>query len=379
MRLIVRFLLAMFVVSVSTGAVADPPNGYSGPLRMLAVGDSITENNTTEPGRRSWVFPFQENLSVCSTDWEMVGRDSSPYATYRGETGLSAKRFAVGGFNTSGVLAWANDLEDNPENPFVSVPDIVIYYLGLNNTLGGGWTSDSKGYNPPMGSNFADLWESDTQAFINLVRTYNSNVSVVIIKLQNTDPDTATINSRIDGFAAANSTANSTIYVAPAPVFVSGDLFDNHHPSPAGAQKLANIASDAVIPILQANGKCGGAEPEPEPELEKKIVLSGEYKIRDNDTVSARTRDSFILYSAFPFAYGVDLDSVRVAAALNVAVNPEYNGTTNDKQYVITEEDLTEGSIDALLPDTDYWLVGHIDNGDGTHNLVVRTIQITLE
>ena len=232
-----------------------------GPANIVAVGDSITEQNASGTTRYSWIFPLQDQLNAtCSGGYQIAGKDSSPYTGYIGPSGYSLKRIAVGGFNTSGILNW---MEAEPPAFGASVPDYVLYYLGVNNTWGGGWTSDNKGYNPTMGSDWLDRWEDDTTDIIALARAANPDVTFVIIAIQDMDGINAThktnfdaINTRAATLASSLTTAQSPVLTTAQPDFVQADLYDNVHPVESGAIKIATTAYDVIQPLLNGEGRC---------------------------------------------------------------------------------------------------------------------------
>lgn len=229
--------------------------------KIVLVGDSILEQNAKGTTRYSWSFPLQDKLnSTCAGDYEIVGKSRSPYTGYTGPSGYDLDRIAAGGFNTSGILNW---MYSEPPAYGPTPPDYVVYYLGVNNALGGGWTTDALGYNQEVSDGGKMEWRNDTKEMIALARDVNPNVTFIIVLLQDMDGINASYKAKFDAInsvaasvAEYNSTANSPIYVTTQPKFNSADLYDGVHPVKSGATKIATSAYNVLFPRLNADGYC---------------------------------------------------------------------------------------------------------------------------
>ncbi|MDX2024076.1 MAG: hypothetical protein SF187_27800 [Deltaproteobacteria bacterium] len=226
---------SMFAVS---SAVTPPAAG--GPLRIVIIGDSITEQVA------SWIHPFQQNLMSAGCAFELIGYERSPYnGAYVAPAGLSARRIAAGGFSSRGIRNWI----DANGRQFGGVPDLLIEYLGVNNVYGG--FLDGK-YNPDVKADAAGAYVTDTKEILGWARLQNPRVAAFLMKIQ--DNLLAQIGVAIEQVVKEASTAASVVQsVVPASGVSRGT---DVHPDAAGAARLATPISEAVIAFMKNAGRC---------------------------------------------------------------------------------------------------------------------------
>jgi lysophospholipase L1-like esterase len=221
-----------------TNSGGTPTTGIAKPARILAVGDSITEQ------KDSWIFPMQDKLKVAGCEYAMIGYAMSPYnGAYATRPGYGSKRIAAGGFSTRGILNLIK------EKGLPDTPDVFLEYLGVNNVYGG--FIDGK-YNPNVSGDPSGSYIQDTKAFIAMVRAKNPRAIFVLMKLQNNQ--FSDIDKAIDSLVKSESKPESPVVSSMGATGV--DTVDGIHPSAAGATKLAGPVSTVLVDLLKQAGVC---------------------------------------------------------------------------------------------------------------------------
>ena len=249
-----RLIAVLFVLALVS---ADLPGvlGFSTdrasattPIRILPLGDSITEGRSNSQLSPTYRFYLWELLEGAGANVDFVGsrfgvQDSGnlPSGTFdpggdwdkdhEGHQGWTADNLLNGLHAGDGnITEWMTDFN----------PDIVLLHAGTND--------------------IAITGDSDTQiladltALINEIRVQNPNVTIVMSNLIGSANPTwnARINSlnpKLPGLASSLSTAQSPILFsdANAGFNINTMLVDNLHPNPLGQRHLADAFGETLL------------------------------------------------------------------------------------------------------------------------------------
>ena len=205
-----------------------------GPLRIMPLGDSITEAETGHNSYRRTLW-VRLNKAGCSVD--LVGS----------KTGVSR------GSRDSGSVSPPNrDFDQNHEGywdytvdqliPRVaglvdrSAPDVVLVHLGTNDVLRG---------------QGADGVAQEIGNLIDAIREGKPDTYILLAKIIPAGPDvagTAVLNQTIDQVAASRNRSSSPVSVVnQASGYAVADNYDGIHPAPSGEAKLGNRWAEAIL------------------------------------------------------------------------------------------------------------------------------------
>ena len=225
------FSLILFFTQAATAA----------PVRILPLGDSITDGNGFNNPDSSYRDELYSLLTSGSYDFEFVGNESSTFGSitlkHEGHPGLRADEI------DSGINTWYDSIG--------GVIDIVLLHAGTNDIL------QSQGTDANT--------QSDIEAIILKLQTKNPNIIILvanIIPVNNPD-EAISLNALLDTtWASTYSTTTSSVlivdhntgFVIPTD-YSPIDLPDYIHPSQSGEDKMANKWLDALtqLPIIQAS------------------------------------------------------------------------------------------------------------------------------
>jgi lysophospholipase L1-like esterase len=222
-------LLAAIVVAI-VGAlsflVAGPARSAATPVRIMALGDSITAG----PG--CWRAMLWNQLQTTGfTNIDFVGSVSDGGGCNPGYA-YDFDHEGHGGFAATGIA------DNNQLPPWLDAarPDIVLMHLGTNDMWGGFIPTATK-----------------LAAFTKLVgqmRTNNPNMRIIVAQIipmsqaacATCPADVVALNNALPGWAAGLTTAQSPIVVADlwTGFDAVADTVDGVHPNTAGFQKMAN-------------------------------------------------------------------------------------------------------------------------------------------
>ena len=217
------------------------------PLRIMAVGDSITE------GRRSTSYrqQFVNLMNNSSCNYEMVGSLQENFPA----TGFESNHEGYSAHTTDHFLTGNNSGRLN--NPGISVmmathtPDVVMVHLGSNDI-----------FQEPNDGNSVANTIADLDTLISLILNANPNATVLlanVIPWYNLN-DSTNISARITqlsgaivAYLQANNRPNVRFVNVTAgytPALMQTDLI---HPNAAGDAHIAN----AFFNALDNSGRCG--------------------------------------------------------------------------------------------------------------------------
>ena len=205
-----------------------------GPLRIMPLGDSITEGET---GHNSYRRVLWQRLNGAGCSANLVGSKSG---VSRGSRDSGSVNPPNADFDLDHEGYW--DYSVNELIPRVgglvgqAQPDVVLIHLGTNDVLNG---QSAGGVAQELGG------------LIDAIRAGKPDTHILLAKIIPAAPDpsgTAALNRLIDGIASGRSNANSPIAVVnQASGYSTGDNYDGVHPGPGGETKLGNRWADALL------------------------------------------------------------------------------------------------------------------------------------
>lgn len=249
------FLVFFFTVSFLEAG----EKGDSRPLRILCLGDSITQSSVESCGYR---YSLWKKLIDHHMEFDLIGsmnkrvteEPGSDCPPYKGQT-----------FDPDheGHWAWrADDILSGPMPGLPSesgkgflaewlkgyTPDIVLLHLGHN---------DAGHSEPP------EQMAGELKQIIRMLQADNAQVSILLAKvIPSGNPvwnaKLNVLNAEMEGIAADTRTSSSAVVVID---FSTGfnpleDTIDGTHPNETGSEKMAEIWFDGIQKVL-ANSKSG--------------------------------------------------------------------------------------------------------------------------
>lgn len=196
--------------SSTTTTTTQPP---AGPLRIMPIGDSITEGN---PVANTYRF-YLSNAYGTSVD--LVGSKSGAFGGSPPDGGFDQDHQAYWGWRADEVapqVDWAAD---------VYVPDVGLIHLGTNDLL----------QQQDVASTIADI-----RSTINHLRDANPNVDVFVAQILKCSCYGLRdhLNDAIFGLASEMNTSQSRVVSVWMDNIEYGDLHDGIHPSNTGSEKM---------------------------------------------------------------------------------------------------------------------------------------------
>ena len=217
----------------------------SDPVRILCVGDSITQGGKEKRTEYTYRYPLQKMLRAEGVSFDFIGSQHAglqPKATWPDiAPGIPFDPDHEGyyGHKTAEALrkveaAWT------AASP---APDIVLIHLGTN---------DQK--NPP----YVDTVQAPLREFIVFLRTKNPHVAVLLGHLNfNHSEGASAIRPLIESLATELNTVESPVRTVAHykgwqenPKAPDPDTFDWAHPNVQGQQKMAANWFAAIKPLL---------------------------------------------------------------------------------------------------------------------------------
>jgi hypothetical protein len=228
-------------------ACAAGPEGSAGPVRIMLVGDSVTQGSA---GDWTWRYRLWEHLR--DDDVDFVGPDQAVAGPPPSPPTLD---YADPDFDRDHAARWGKSFEDINWTVTHLVdtfgPDVVVELLGVNDALWRGLP--------------ASAMLDQAEDFVRKAQAADPGVDVVLGELpQLWVPAVPGYNAGLAGIADRLGTEGSRVVVAPAPDdFVQGvDTYDPVHPSASGEVKIAAAVADALAGL-----GIGSPYPRPLPEV----------------------------------------------------------------------------------------------------------------
>jgi lysophospholipase L1-like esterase len=207
-------------------------SGVDGPVRIMAIGDSITAGPYYRPH-------LVRALSEAGCEVDFVGTFNGIGGEPPGDLdSLDLDHQAVGGA-TSGEIAeqmsgWLDELDPS------SVPDVALVYLGINDF-------------------YRDISRSETiaeiESIIGDLREANQSIHVQVAQVMPAvaiEEGVAALNAELAALARGLDTARSPVEVVDLSTGfdVESDLLDGVHPNDDAARRLADLWVQALSPLL---------------------------------------------------------------------------------------------------------------------------------
>ena len=217
------------------------------PLRILCVGDSITQGGKNDREEYTYRLPLQRKLRAAGIAFDFIGSQNQgvhPDATWpEVAPGVPFDPDHEGyyGNKTADVIrkATAAWTADSP------VPDVVLIHLGTNDQD-----------NLPH----ADTVQAPLREFIGFLRGKNPKVIVLLGHLNYNDSQGAyAIRALVEPLANGLNSKESPVRTVAhyegwneKPETAGADTFDWAHPNPQGQQKMADHWMLVLRPLLPA-------------------------------------------------------------------------------------------------------------------------------
>ncbi len=214
------------------------------PLRMMAVGDSITHGVPRPSPSASWRLPFTAQLDDTGCSYEMVGSQTSnalhatfesPHEAYSEQ---EANHFITGHTN------WAGTNDGIQASMASYTPDLVLLHIGTNDVIQGHDNNDTVGEIDQIITSALDGGADVLVA--NLIPTYANAY------LENVDERIAALTTLIDAHVA--QLANPRVHLVNVRGGYTQDMMfdDGVHPNQQGSEHIA----DAFYNVLETNRYC---------------------------------------------------------------------------------------------------------------------------
>lgn len=251
MRSAGRFLAFVATVGVAVAVLASGGQANQ-PLRVMPLGDSITEGRINTPGVPSYRKTLWDELQADGIDVDLVGSRT-------GVRGNPATAEADPGGNWDkdhdGHWGWRTDqiLNGNSEQPAQGKlsnwlnahdPDVVVIHLGSNDLFRG----------QSVNSTLSEL-----TSIVATIRAKNANATIFISTLIPSDREPAwqpllnSFNSQLPGWVAARTTgASPVILVNGASGYNVAWNYDGVHPGTQGQRHLGRRFADAIAAQFRA-------------------------------------------------------------------------------------------------------------------------------
>jgi len=217
------------------------PNAQGATLRVLPLGDSITQSNNTH---LSYRYPLWEKFVDANMSVDFIG---SLNVNYGGNLVFPAYGGKVFDPDHEGHWGWTVDALLNGMNTWLPnyTPDVVLLNAGTNDLR--------------LGHSVAST-VNELKQVISKIRGKNPNVKVLLSNLTpKTNPESnireKPLNDQIPGIASSMTSAQSpVIFVDLASSFnASTDTFDGVHPNASGEEKMAQRWFAALSSNTQTN------------------------------------------------------------------------------------------------------------------------------
>ncbi len=195
--------------STTTTSATLPPTG---PLTVMAIGDSITEGSSVANTYRFYLSQAYPEIDLVGSRWGVFGGGSAKDGNF------DQDHQAYWGWRADQVAAeidWAAD---------AYVPDVAIIHLGTNDLIQG----------QDVASTVAEI-----RTTINHLRAANPRVDVFVAQIIPCCGDQRDqLNGEIVDLANEMNASDSRVVAVWMGNVTSSDLYDGVHPNDAGSQKM---------------------------------------------------------------------------------------------------------------------------------------------
>lgn len=244
------------VTSALAGMVVPAPAQAAAPVRVMVVGDSISQGSS---GDYTWRYRLYKNLVARGVSVDMVGPRNGLFDNVANRQG--DQRYADADFDRDHDATWGRAAVEEKDTIAAEVrgadPDYLLVLLGINDVV---WFTDAPGADAALRSVISNARAAKPSVKIVLG-------SVLATARAATEPafaaKVADLNARISAIVSTMSSAASPIALAAtAHGFVAADdTYDGVHPNARGELKIAAAFQDT----LAARFGLGSAYPRPLP------------------------------------------------------------------------------------------------------------------
>ncbi len=231
-------IAAGIIVAGALGLIGDMHAAE--PLRIICIGDSITQGGKTDREEYTYRWPLFCSLKDMKVNFDFIGtRDKglqpeAKWPDYKGEA-FDPGHEGYYGAKTAYVL---EKLKENL--PKLPQPDIALIHLGTN---------DQKA------EDHGEAVVKPLEAIIALLRDRNPNVMILVGQLNFNDGQALKIRPLVEDMAKRLDTPKSPVRTVhhyqgwkENPKDADTDTFDWAHPNPKGQRKMA----DAWLKAMEA-------------------------------------------------------------------------------------------------------------------------------
>lgn len=238
-------LLAVIPAGAGAGQALEP----AVPLRVLIVGDSVTQGSA---GDWTWRYRLWQHLTAVGTDVDFVGPRDDLWDNLAEETG--SHDYVDPDFDTDHAARWGATLEEFPDDYYRFDdlvadyrPDVVLEMFGINDLAA-------------LGRTPVEVSEQ-VRDFVATVRGVDPDIDVVLGHLTQTwYPGVSEFNTLLDQLAVDVDDPAARVVTAAADegYTLREDTWDPAHPNARGEVRVAAAMADALAVL-------GLADPYPRP------------------------------------------------------------------------------------------------------------------
>lgn len=231
----------------ATNTTASASSGA--PIRILCVGDSITQGGRKTRQEYTYRLPLQKLLCEKGVAYDFIGsrknglEDGSVWPDVAEGVPFDPDHEGYYGNKTAVVVEKVRNAWDDKVVP----PDFVLIHLGHND-------QENKPHEETVQKPLRD--------FIAFLRTKNPKVTILLGHLNlNYSPGANSIRPLVEDLAEETSTEESPVVTVhhykgwfEMPDKPQSDTFDWAHPNPQGQKKMADAWYKAMEPLLNRSG-----------------------------------------------------------------------------------------------------------------------------
>jgi len=244
-------------------------NALSTKIKIMAIGDSITEANTYNLAWRYWLWKKLTDNGYDNFNFvgSMRGVLCSPIESCQGD--VYNMKWDDQDHDGHNGWATANILNGNANQPLrrdihtwatTYAPDIALIFIGINDFHMGGWFvyGNGSGPQPTLAQDRTTITNAtnNVSSIIDVLRRNNSKVKILLAKIIPSslvpDSDVASLNSSYSTLAANKTTSISPVTMVDINSIYNKntDSIDGVHPNQSGASKIADKWYTALMPYI---------------------------------------------------------------------------------------------------------------------------------
>lgn len=248
------------VLCLTTQAMADP-------IRILPLGDSITQGGRTDREEYTYRLPLQRMLSEAGYDYDFIGSMNKGLNGDAKWPDVNGKPFDM---DHEGHYGWktaaVRDKLAGWLAKYPAAPDIVLIHLGTNDQ-GAAKAATTQAADDPKKTVTDEKLERELYGeaivkplsdMIGMLREKNPNVVVLVGHLNFNYVAGPRIRKYVEEMAKELSTEQSPVITVhhykgwlENPGIPNTDTFDWAHPNPQGQEKMAKAWFEAMKPYLE--------------------------------------------------------------------------------------------------------------------------------